>query len=1138
MAGDTRLTQPRSSSNPTAGNAPNKARNAAPNPAAAKELPPPSFHVDVAIAGGGLAGLALAAGLQARGVEAVVFEAAPALRSSNSTVLVIWPNGAAALDGILPGLSASVARHGTLVNRRRLYNRRKPPPPSSPPGGAESGPGESGCAESGGSGSSGARAGGGSAVGSDGAVQSSDWLVVETEEAGLNMVPWRRIQEALASTLPRPDLVRCGHRVIGYRPLLLQPRGGGEAEAGETGGTGGAGEAGEAGRAWEAGGVRGAVGLGEGTEESGRSEVEAVDVVCEVAGLNPGEKQLVVVRAKVLVGADGVRSAVRDQMIGDSPRFLNQIAWNLFLSTPVDVSSPADVSSSGESREAAVPELTALIDEVTGCSAIFITLKNGERFWQVWAGMVLGDRYVDYEMDPTLQGTPFAGFGSKHNIKARLLPLIQTNLPHHPLWERAFQEASSTPENLIFERRQLDRPPPADSWSDPVCGNRVVLIGDAAHAMDPGPGQGAMTGFEDAHQLSLCLGEAWDPDLLTKPAAVAAAVREFEARRIARCVKVHRHATGLIGYGEEGREFKSRSVEHQMKASMELTSHYDNQAGMAADNRLTQPRGSSSNPQAARNASHTAQNAAPNPTAAAELPRPSFHVDVAISGGGLAGLALAAGLQARGIEAAVFEAAPAAVRSNNSTGTILGMFPNGYKALEGLKPGLGNAVIASGSPLTKTKLSFRDFPADITGSDSVNASTSGPATNDAAMKGTSENCDGWVVMEAEPQDQTIVGWARAQEVLASSLTQPESIMHGHRVVAYYPVVAGIPVGSGLLGGGGGSESGDGVGDGEVEAVDVVLEVACSNPEADAHNSSFADLEGAESAYEAGAVEQQRQLVVIRAKILVAADGVRSVVRNQMIGDSPRYLEQIAWNALVPKQLSGEVYQQGNQSVNFVRDNTTGYQLFLINDGHGETFWQVSAADPDGHLKARLEQTPFGGFGKPGVKGRLMCHISKNMADPSGHATWHTMLKVVTSTHSCNIYERWMMDRPPPKDTWSDSKCGNRVVLMGDAAHAMHPGPGQGAQIAFEDAHQLCLCLADIKDVLAEPAAVAAAVREYEARRIESLLTWRYVRCRMSSVPSADQYAPTKKAHRRESLGWGGGKIDRGRGGDRSSGIGG
>ncbi|CAI5481371.1 unnamed protein product [Closterium sp. Yama58-4] len=251
-------------------------------------------------------------------------------------------------------------------------------------------------------------------------------------------------------------------------------------------------------------------------------------------------------------------------MIGDSPRFLNQIAWNLFLtgaadvnSTPADARSPADVSSTGESSSEAtsapgvtgVPELTAVIDEVTGCSAIFIPLNNGDRFWQV--------RYVDYDMDPTLQHTPFAGFGSKQDVKARLLPLIQANLPHHPLWKRAFQEASSTAEHLIFEHRQLDRPLPADSWSNPVCGNRVVLIGDVAHAMDTGPGQGALTGFEDAHQLSLCLGEARDTDLFAEPAAVAAAVWEVEARRTGRCVKVHRHATGLIGYGEEGMEFTS-----------------------------------------------------------------------------------------------------------------------------------------------------------------------------------------------------------------------------------------------------------------------------------------------------------------------------------------------------------------------------------------------------------------------------------------------------------------------------------------------------------------------------------------------------------------------------------------------------
>ncbi|CAI5950596.1 unnamed protein product [Closterium sp. NIES-64] len=206
----------------------------------------------------------------------------------------------------------------------------------------------------------------------------------------------------------------------------------------------------------------------------------------------------------------------------------------------------------------------------------------------------------------------------------------------------------------------------------------------------------------------------------------------------------------------------------------------------------------------------------------------------------------------------------------------------------------------------------------------------------------------------------------------------------------------------LEGGAGSGSTNGGAGEGEVEAVDVVLEVVGSNLET------------------TGAVQMQRQLVV-RAKILVAADGLRSAVR---------------------------------------------------------------VIDPDSKLKPELKLTPFGGFGKPGVKDRLMCHVSKNIADPSGHDIWHTVLQAVTTTDPGNIYERWMMDRPPPKDSWSDPKCGNRVVLMGDAAHAMHTGPGQGAQMAFEDAHQLSMCLADVKDVLAEPAAVAAAVREYEARRID------------------------------------------------------
>ena len=39
--------------------------------------------------------------------------------------------------------------------------------------------------------------------------------------------------------------------------------------------------------------------------------------------------------------------------------------------------------------------------------------------------------------------------------------------------------------------------------------------------------------------------------------------------------------------------------------------------------------------------------------------------------------------------------------------------------------------------------------------------------------------------------------------------------------------------------------------------------------------------------------------VVRAKLLVGADGIRSQVRKVMVGDEPRDLLLITWNAVVP-----------------------------------------------------------------------------------------------------------------------------------------------------------------------------------------------------------------------------------------------
>jgi 2-polyprenyl-6-methoxyphenol hydroxylase-like FAD-dependent oxidoreductase len=85
---------------------------------------------------------------------------------------------------------------------------------------------------------------------------------------------------------------------------------------------------------------------------------------------------------------------------------------------------------------------------------------------------------------------------------------VSARLPvAHGLW--CVQVVQETDESAIYERGMLDRLP-LDSWS--TASSRVVLLGDAAHAMYAGPGQGARTAFEDAHQLLTALNAAW-PDV-------------------------------------------------------------------------------------------------------------------------------------------------------------------------------------------------------------------------------------------------------------------------------------------------------------------------------------------------------------------------------------------------------------------------------------------------------------------------------------------------------------------------------------------------------------------------------------------------------------------------------------------------
>lgn len=81
-----------------------------------------ALEVDVAIAGGGLGGLALCAALRARGIDAHVFEAAPQLlRGSTGTGIMISANGWEALAAVDPAIPPLMRERGALITHQTVH---------------------------------------------------------------------------------------------------------------------------------------------------------------------------------------------------------------------------------------------------------------------------------------------------------------------------------------------------------------------------------------------------------------------------------------------------------------------------------------------------------------------------------------------------------------------------------------------------------------------------------------------------------------------------------------------------------------------------------------------------------------------------------------------------------------------------------------------------------------------------------------------------------------------------------------------------------------------------------------------------------------------------------------------------------
>ncbi len=214
------------------------------------------------------------------------------------------------------------------------------------------------------------------------------------------------------------------------------------------------------------------------------------------AVLDSGE----VLHADLLIGADGIRSAVRKRMLGpDAPVFTGNVAWRAVV----------PVSALGEQA----PRPTACAWMGRGRHAVTYRLRRGAL--ANFVGVVeRSDWTREGWSEPGERADALSDFAGWHPTVTTLLERVPDGALHR--W-------------ALYDRAPLPR------WTD----GAVALLGDAAHPMLPFLAQGAAMAVEDAWVLARALS--------VPGRGVADSLRAYQAERLPRTTAVQAGSRANMG---------------------------------------------------------------------------------------------------------------------------------------------------------------------------------------------------------------------------------------------------------------------------------------------------------------------------------------------------------------------------------------------------------------------------------------------------------------------------------------------------------------------------------------------------------------------------------------------------------------
>jgi salicylate hydroxylase len=229
--------------------------------------------------------------------------------------------------------------------------------------------------------------------------------------------------------------------------------------------------------------------------------------------------------ADVVVGADGIRSTVRESLFGpDAPRFTGHIVWRGLV--------PTQALPKGLIE----PDMTAWFGP--NGTVVHYYVRRGEIVnWIAHYESDWRDESWRVESDWREAADAFAGW--------------------HPTLSELFSRTERCYKWALYDRDPLPR------WTH----GRTTLLGDAAHPMLPYLAQGAGQAVEDAYVLA---------DLLAQQRSdAAAALKAYEAERLPRTARIQLHARerGRINNATSAFQRFKRDLGYRLKKLIKPKEH-------------------------------------------------------------------------------------------------------------------------------------------------------------------------------------------------------------------------------------------------------------------------------------------------------------------------------------------------------------------------------------------------------------------------------------------------------------------------------------------------------------------------------------------------------------------------------------